>query len=336
MGFLATVISFMTGSTGAPCDGNARLTDTHAQIERLATVFVTRDRLTRWLDQFESADRPTALHLLSQIKLYGYFETVRALSELHQSLAQRLSADGFDESQVDYTKAFTARSGDLIAFLYRRVNRVPSARITPSELLGTKAADASAKALVVLDDYAGTGAQSLIEYYGKAFSTEFNRYRKIYFAVIAANSHAIANFRDVKRGHGAEVAARLSRAFALAGDNERRFVAGMAHVDPAKIELVYVHEDQPLRERADQATRAFLLKYADFANSTTAPWGVAGISSMIAFFYGPPNGAPDVLWNTRGMIGEQPMLPLFQRIEDVSHYDFAAGLSAEELVWGGR
>jgi hypothetical protein len=303
---------------------------------RLATVNVAPERFDRWLNQFPPDLRGDALTFLNELELFDYARFNRSLKSLHERLVKQVTCDGFLLDQLDFTKPYTARSGDLVAFFYRRANLIPSARISPSELLKERRADVADRALVILDDYVGSFAQILGEYFGKMFADSFNRYRKIYVTTIAAHPAGRENLARLKRGEGDLVVRDLVRLFAIDDAGAKRFADGLAKVEPAKVELVFVHEDRPFRADRHARLFAYLRENVRFERSTQAPLGVAGLASALTFFYGPPNGAPDALWNPRGASAAGTFVPLFPRVEDISHYDFAAGLPEDQVIWGER
>ena len=89
---------------------------------------IARPSLGRWLAQFDAADQPIALRLLECMQMHGWARLIRECRLLHQRLCIDLAEDGFDVercSDIDFTRAFVCKSGDLISYLYRKANRLP-------------------------------------------------------------------------------------------------------------------------------------------------------------------------------------------------------------------
>lgn len=95
---------------------------------------------------------------------------IRECRLLHQRLCMDLNDDGFDVdwfSDIDFTRAFTCKSGDLASYVYRKANRLSVRHFHTVEALRHSTHDRSQRAIVVLDDYIGTGSQSLLQFIGR-------------------------------------------------------------------------------------------------------------------------------------------------------------------------
>ncbi|MFM7652610.1 MAG: hypothetical protein ACKO5M_06790, partial [Vulcanococcus sp.] len=89
---------------------------------------IARPSLGRWLEQFAPEDQPIALRLLECMQMHGWARLIRECRLLHQRLCVDLAEDGFDVercSDIDFSRAFVCKSGDLISYLYRKANRLP-------------------------------------------------------------------------------------------------------------------------------------------------------------------------------------------------------------------
>lgn len=86
---------------------------------------IAREDIERWLYGFDAADRPAALALLNRIEYHSQPRVTRETRELHQKLLGRLVWDGFDGKaleDVDFSREFTCKSGDVVSFIYRKSN----------------------------------------------------------------------------------------------------------------------------------------------------------------------------------------------------------------------
>jgi hypothetical protein len=89
---------------------------------------ITRPSLGRWIKQFHTGDQPIALRLLECMQMHGWARLIRECRLLHERLCVELAEDGFDVercSDIDFTRPFVCKSGDLISYLYRKANRLP-------------------------------------------------------------------------------------------------------------------------------------------------------------------------------------------------------------------
>ena len=104
-----------------------------ARIDALSRRFnepaIPEPSIRKWLGQFEEEDRPAALLLLEQITFHTYPALIGESRLLHGKLKAALSAAGFDGDglrDVDFTREFTCKSGDIISYIYRKANLIPT------------------------------------------------------------------------------------------------------------------------------------------------------------------------------------------------------------------
>ena len=136
---------------------------------------ITRPALGRWIKQFHAGDQPIALRLLECMQMHGWARLIRECRLLHERLCVDLAEDGFDVercSDIDFTRAFVCKSGDLISYLYRKANRLPVTCFHNIEgLQANPPAPNQRRALVILDDYIGTGSQFLFTFVARNAAT---------------------------------------------------------------------------------------------------------------------------------------------------------------------
>lgn len=184
-------------------------TDIKTLYQRFNEESISQKQITRWLEQFDTDDQPTALFLAGLIDYWGYQRVHFGLRSLHARLMQQLAKDGFtsefdnDNSyeRIDFSRSFCSKSGDLISYFYRKMNGMRSLEFSNLEALETRQDDLSERALVIFDDYVGTGCQFLSNSYRKSHYELFNRYGKIYVATLIANNQAIQTFKQVNQGN---------------------------------------------------------------------------------------------------------------------------------------
>lgn len=124
--------------------------------------------LDEWLDQFDVSDRRVALNLLCELEYVNRNRFVLMTKLLHQKLRSVLLAEGFvseNESHhfgnVDFISIYPAKSGELVSYWYRKVNGIRSALFHHAGDLLRDEQSKSDKALIILDDYAGTAGSCL-------------------------------------------------------------------------------------------------------------------------------------------------------------------------------
>lgn len=222
---------------------------------------VPADSVRRWLAQFEEEDRPAALLLLERIHYHSYPQLVRELRTLHRMLLARLAAAGFDGESlgdVDFSREFTCKSGDLISYLYRRANLIPTAGFSTFEALIARAdRDPGAgrdRALVILDDYIGTGSQFVFQFVARSDDDirVIRGYRRVYLCCVVAHEEAFRKGRLLQAGRFDE-AIRIEEEQITCADfkpEEEAFRQALAEIDWRRIELITVFRDRSVLEES--------------------------------------------------------------------------------------
>ena len=128
--------------------------------------------LLHWLEQFEPDHHPIALRLLDCMEMHGWARLIRECRLLHERLCTDLQAEGFDVehyTDIDFSRAFVCKSGDLIAYVYRKANRIPVSCFHNIEALHSVSTGRhERRALVLFDDYIGTGSQFLFQFVARS------------------------------------------------------------------------------------------------------------------------------------------------------------------------
>jgi|WetSurMetagenome_2_1015567.scaffolds.fasta_scaffold35839_2 hypothetical protein len=311
------------------------------QVDRLFWRFnepvVTREHIRRWLDQFSGEDQAGAFALLEAIEYHSYPRLLQETRVLHAKIQEQLDVDGFDSrmfSDVDFSREFTCKSGDLISYIYRKANAVPSVDFKTFDRLISETADCSGqpcnRALVILDDYTGTGSQFIFQFIARSAADirVLNRYRKVYLASVVIHDNAFGKLDLLQRGECGTV---LSIEEAQFPDydwkwEENELSDALCRTDWGRIAFLCVQREYPLLSPENPGVPAgrrelighFLARYG--GDSTLA---TSFLTGHHAFFYGAPNSLPKILF------------PLFSRVEDVSIYptEHFIGVSADTVTW---
>lgn len=305
--------------------------------DRFNEPVIRRETIARWLGRFEGVDREAALLLLRNIEYHTQPRLKRETKRLHEKLVEGLARDNFDTTgfhDVDFSREFTCRSGDVVCYIYRKSNLVPSVDFKTFDYLVRATAEAPEKfgdrALVILDDYIGTGSQFMFEFIGRSDDDVrvLNSYKKVYLTCYVINERALRNFRLAADGKIEEIIRTEEDQFPDTdfSQDEELFRRTLSQLDWKNIEPVYLEEEQSLlspknttlSDEEKQKVQRLLKKYSHD--------GYTGTSYLIghhAFFFGAPNALPELLW------------PLFNRVEDFSIYpDRPQGITEEIVDYG--
>lgn len=290
---------------------------------------VAAESLERWLLQFEPAERGIALRLAECVELHAWPRLVQECRLLHQRVCHELASAGFDLerfSDVDFSRVFTAKSGDLISFVYRKANRLPVTCFHNLEALDLEAA--AGRALVILDDYIGSGSQFLLQAVARSPTNQalLRAYRHFCLAAVVVHDDARIKWRLLQRHGWEEVMAIEAQQLSCMDFSAdcAQLTAALASVDWHQGGLVAVQRDFPLPAHPQlqpserQQVRRFLRQQQPDGASTTD-----FLLGHHTFFYGAPNALPRVL------------LPLFKRLEDftLDPRDRLRGLPADMLEY---
>ncbi len=292
---------------------------------------ITRPSLGRWIEQFDAGDQPIALRLLECMQMHGWARLIRECRLLHERLCIDLAEDGFDVercSDIDFTRAFVCKSGDLISYLYRKANRLPVTCFHNIEgLQANPPAPNQRRALVILDDYIGTGSQFLFTFVARNAANRalLQSYARVRLAAIVVHDDArhkwkLLQCRDVEQAMAIEEQQLTCVDFA---PERQTLITALSSLDWRRAGLVAAGRDfaviahPQLSPDERQQLRAFLHRQQQTAGAGTTEF----LLGHHSFFYGAPNALARVL------------LPLFKRIEDFSVYprESQVGLPADLL-----
>lgn len=292
---------------------------------------IARPSLGRWIEQFQADDQPIALRLLECMQMHGWARLIRECRLLHERLCIDLAEDGFDVercSDIDFTRAFVCKSGDLISYLYRKANRLPVTCFHNIEGLQASPPPAGQRrALVILDDYIGTGSQFLFTFVARSAANRalLQRYARLRLAAIVVHDDARQKWKLLQRRAVEQVMAIEEQQLTCVdfAPERQALIEALSSLDWRRAGLVAAARDFPviahpqLNPGEREQLRAFLHRQQEAEGAGTTEF----LLGHHSFFYGAPNALARVL------------LPLFKRIEDFSVYprESQVGLPADLL-----
>ena len=292
---------------------------------------ISSSSVLHWLEQFEASDHAIALKLLDCMEMHSWARLIRECRLLHERLCSDLGEDGFDIehfSDIDFTRAFVCKSGDLIAYVYRKANRIPVSCFKNIEALhSTFRTEAERRALVIFDDYIGTGSQFLFQFVARSNSNRklLQRYRRLRLAAVVVHDNAREKWKLLQHQQFQRVM-EIEEAQLTCMDFSRdrgELTQALSELDWKRAGLVAAQRDFPvtahpsLRPEQRHQLSQFLLKLQQSEGAGTTEF----LLGHHTFFYGAPNALARVL------------LPLFKRIEDFTVYpkEVQVGLPADIL-----
>ncbi len=305
--------------------------------ERFSEPVIPRERIERWVSRFPEEDIAAALTLLEKITFHSYSRLIRESRELHAQIRKQLESDGFDSctfSDVDFSREFTCKSGDIISYIYRKANAIPSVDFKNFDRLIAESTESTGRfcdrALVLLDDYTGTGSQFIFQFVARSIEDirVLNRYRKVYLASIVIHDSAFEKLELLRQGECRQVLSIEEHQFPDYDwrYEEKDIYQSLCDVDWTRIGFICVEREHPLLSRENplvdpgerELVRQFLVRYS--GDSTLSTSYLAGHH---AFFYGAPNSLPKILY------------PLFSRVEDLSIYptEHFLGVNTDIIDW---
>ena len=296
---------------------------TKARLDQLAVHWneaeIPRPSLDRWLSQFDGEDHGIALRLLECIEMHSWSRLLRECRLLHQRLCRDLAGDGFDVASfrdIDITRAFVCKSGDLIAYAYRKANRLPVTCFRSMDaLLANPPANQDRRALVVLDDYIGTGSQFLFHFLARqpAHLDLLQRYAKVRLGAIVVHDDARQKWKLLQHRCFRDVMAIEEQELACIDFSREReqLIAALGRLNWCDCGLLAAQKDFPVTAHPDLSQderltlQHFLRKHQQKEGSGTTEF----LLGHHTFFYGAPNALAQIL------------LPLFKRVEDFTVYN---------------
>lgn len=294
-----------------------------ARVNRLAQQWNEEDippaSIDHWLAQFDREEQSIAMRLLECMEMHSWARLQRECRVLHQRLCRDLQDEGFDTNDwhdIDITRSFTCKSGDLIAYAYRKANCLPVTGFSSIEQLrATPPKQGERRALVVLDDYIGTGSQFLFHFLARqpAHLELLQRYARVRLAAVVVHDDARHKWRLLQQRCIRDVMAIEERQLACIDFSGERtqLIDALGQLDWTSCGLMAAERDFPITAHSSLTVherhqlQEFLLRQHQKEGSGTTEF----LLGHHTFFYGAPNALARVL------------LPLFKRVEDFTAYD---------------
>lgn len=257
------------------------------------------DRLSEWLGQFRDDELPLIWPLLKNFKYYDS----RKVSFLAESLYRKLTEE--HKIQVEKTcfvpVGYVAKSGDIVAYLFKRVNELPETAFYRSSDL--KASLLDERPLVVfLDDFIGSGHDGL-RLGNEVVRTLKEKIPKAHFILGALAGYEVGIERIKAEGlMDVCVVEQLGR--------ETQPFAHDSQIYP----------DEETRKVAESVIR----KYSNVIKPRS-PHGFGNIQGLVAFFYGTPNNTLPLFWLKSDRWN--PLLPYGESLRDPGRLIGLPGMS---------
>lgn len=320
--------------------------DVDTLYQRFNEESVSHKQITQWLEQFDVDDKPTALLLASSVDYWGYNRVHQGLRSLHLRLMEQLVKDGFVHDtgaehcydQVDFSRSFCSKSGDLVSYFYRKINVMRSVEFSNLEALETSQDDLSDRALVILDDYVGTGCQFLSFSYRNVHPELFNRYAKVYVATLIANNLAIQTFKQVNQGNYETLVGIICGVEGIEqAEDIDKLRDSFKKIHPGQTRLIYCNREISLLDPESHLNTDQRIRIRGLIDKYTQQkycHDLFNLMSHTVFFFQCPNDAPQILWDWDCGAEKGAWHPLFPRVSDLSIYAHDGNIPVLQQVSG--
>ena len=249
---------------------------------------VAVEEMQVWLDQFDNDDKPLIRTLVQHFKYYSSRDVFQLLDQLFVKLTGEFHVDPMSAWFVPV--GYVAKSGDAIAYFFRRNNNLPEeAFIRANDLSEARLTERST--VVFLDDFIGSGQDGL------RIATEIVKPIKksrpesrFVFAATVGYSEGIERIWSSKF---VEVCV----------------VEELSSQDKPFTEDSKVFPDAETRQKAETIVRRYCK-----ALKSKAPLGYGATQGLIGFFFGTPNNTLPIFWSSEG--DWVPLLPYGDSLRD--------------------
>ncbi|MFW9887744.1 MAG: DNA integrity scanning protein DisA nucleotide-binding domain protein [Candidatus Thorarchaeota archaeon] len=258
---------------------------------------VSKATLRKWLIQFKDDEIPIIKKLLASFDYYSVKKSFSLLGKLHMSI--------FGTRTPPFERTWfvpvgsVSRSGDAIAYFYRKQNGIPPDRFVSLERLPEIAADPG-DTVVFLDNFIRTGRQACSVWAQLPESIKGSS--RTVFAVLVGFKKGIERIKN-ETGFEVRVLKTMTKSDLPLSRNSRVFV------------------DEKERRRASRVLTDYGKKLFPKYNE------IYGRSHLLlGFFYSAPEVTSPIFWSTQD--GWMPLLPGGRSFWDSSVY----GDSAEDIM----
>jgi hypothetical protein len=239
---------------------------------------VENAEIQQWLEQFQAEDRPLMARLVGGFTYITFSRAREMMVGLYQQLEQRLG--GAFERAWYVPVGAAAKSGGLVAYQFRTLNRIPANRFLSYADIEKHVADGDP--IVLLDDLLATGHQTIAEW------------------------NALRNKTRLPEG------SPMLWATLVSCEAGRTHIAERTPLESISV-LALSREDEPMGARSalfpDAAerdrVRTIVERYGAMLAPTT-PLGYGGLGLLLAFEHSTPDNSPPIFWGSTN--GWRPLL----------------------------
>lgn len=260
-------------------------------LDNLAAAFkgdVSAAALEKWLSQFDAEDVPYITPLVKAFKYYTVTDVFSLLERLSQRLHQELHIDPAKTWFIP--SGYVAKSGDAIAYFFKRQNRVPDeAFLRGADLTEQRLSERST--VVFLDDFVGSG--QLLLRTADEIAVPLRRavpHARFIFAALVGYIRGLARIPS-----GGPIESCVAESIGL---ELEPFGAGSR-----------LFPDSETRRKAEAVVRRYTERL-----SPKSPLGYGASQGLVAFFFGTPNNTLPFFW--RSGSDWTPLLPHGDALHD--------------------
>jgi hypothetical protein len=266
---------------------------------------ITEEEYRKWLSQFQPGDQPFAEKLAAAFRYYSLRRMNAVLRRLYTLILQGV---GVPEDRLRFIPVgYVAKSGSVIAYFFRKQNKLKEDRFLASNDVAVFERDPSLVP-VLIDDFIGSGHQS------RQVIAELRRAaphfagRVVFAAAVGLESGIDALRQD-------------ARVLAIAADIVKN--SELPFADPSPI----------FPDPEDRAVALEFVERCGIRLYPQHPLGYARSQGLIGFFYSTPNNTLPIFWSSDD--GWSPLLPHGESFRDPSYlFGPPTGLT-EILARGG-
>lgn len=249
---------------------------------------ITAPRISNWMSQFEKSDREVIAKLVEYFRYYTSSDVFSLVERLWSSL--RSEHGVAPESSWFVPSGYVAKSGDAVAYFFRRHNELPEeAFLRVSDLTSDRFTQRNT--VVFVDDFIGSGQEALFIASGvveplrvKAPGTKF------IFAAMVGYEDGIKRIVESKAMDVCIVD--------VLKDETRPFSTNSI-----------IFPEPESRAKAEQVVR----KYCSILKPKS-PLGYGETQGLVGFFFGTPNNTLPIFWSKSA--GWNPLLPHGESLRD--------------------
>lgn len=262
-------------------------------IKKIFEGDLTDDEYKKWINQFEDYEQVYINKLVSR---FNYFSLRRVQECLKQLYGQIIEEVGSIDNILFVPVGYVVKSGSVVAYFFKKINSLRENFFCPYSELNEKSLK-NIKALVFIDDYIGSGQQSINVFRDlneKLSVLDLNP--KLIYATIVGFSEGVSLIKE-----------------------KTRFIP-ITSYKYSSADLPF-HEDSTFFENKEEREDAMKIvkKYGENLYPKF-PLGYKGNSGLFSFFYSTPNNTLPIFWSSQNHWN-----PLLTRGDDFRDPEFLVG-----------